>query len=293
MTVYPVHEITALQKPPEGWVWSPETRARRESMGKGSSVDPGTPYAPRYVERVQDRRDTGDAPVALPTLRLGADRLPTCCPFCASAFVESAPPLGQERRGMLTCVTCGRQLAWLAPAVTTRSLVTQAAAVSQERPAPPAPAITGRFTRLDGCGRLCTVQAGHDAATHERAGYDRALAEIAAARSGTTTTGLLGIDFDTRSVTVDGVAVALTETEQNVLWHLAQNIGRTCGNAEITRAVWGFETAELWSVGSHRWHALRVQLLRLRRKLGPAGRLIENRPGVGYLLASEPAVGVS
>jgi two-component system KDP operon response regulator KdpE len=71
-----------------------------------------------------------------------------------------------------------------------------------------------------------------------------------------------------------GRAVALSPKEYDLLAELALNLGRTVPHAELLRAVWGSERADI--------QYLRVYVGQLRGKLG-AGRLA-SAPGVGYRL---------
>ena len=102
----------------------------------------------------------------------------------------------------------------------------------------------------------------------------------------TMTTGELTIDFAQHLVTLAGKEVALTPTEYRLLAYLAQNVGRIVTQDLLLEHVWGLEY-----LGEG--HMLQVNINRLRRKLedDPARpRYVLTRMGVGYLLASLPAI---
>jgi two-component system KDP operon response regulator KdpE len=89
--------------------------------------------------------------------------------------------------------------------------------------------------------------------------------------------GDLDIDMGLRRVSRAGVAVALSPKEYDLLCELALNLDRTVSHADLLRAVWGSERADI--------QYLRVYMGQLRHKLG-AARLI-SVPGVGYRLAAD------
>ncbi len=87
------------------------------------------------------------------------------------------------------------------------------------------------------------------------------------------------IDFDRRTVTVDGKAVVLSPKEWQLLDHFAANPGRTLLHEDLLESAWGREARE--DVQS-----LRVWINRLRQKLerNPSQpRLIRTVQGVGYI----------
>lgn len=92
-------------------------------------------------------------------------------------------------------------------------------------------------------------------------------------------TGDLVIDFGLRKVTKAGVALKLSPKAFDLLCELAVNLDRPVPHAELLRAVWGSERADI--------QYLRVYVGQLRQKLGDSGGqpLIVNAPGVGYRLA--------
>ena len=98
--------------------------------------------------------------------------------------------------------------------------------------------------------------------------------------------GELAIDYTRRQVTLEGQAVALTDTEYRLLCELAVNAGQTLSRERLMSRVWSTrETADSKIV--------RAYVKRLRRKLGETAdnpRYIFNEPRVGYRLgpAEEP-----
>lgn len=116
-------------------------------------------------------------------------------------------------------------------------------------------------------------------------GVDELLARLRAAlRHGvqargaapSVTAGDLVIDMGRREVTRGGEAVALSPKEYDLLCELALQPGRPVRHADLLRAVWGSETADI--------QYLRVYVGQLRHKLGAAA--IFSVPGVGYRLAA-------
>lgn len=85
----------------------------------------------------------------------------------------------------------------------------------------------------------------------------------------------LSIHPGRNEVLVDGVAVELTFTEFRVLQFLASRPGWVFTRYQIVNAVRGDD----YSVTER---AVDVQIVGLRKKLGPSGKLIETVRGVGY-----------
>lgn len=86
------------------------------------------------------------------------------------------------------------------------------------------------------------------------------------------------IEYDTRTVTVSGQSVHLTQTEYNILALLAAHAGKLLTYAAMNEAVWGASDPS----GNKK---LQVNMANLRRKLGikPGdNRYIVNELGVGY-----------
>ena len=92
--------------------------------------------------------------------------------------------------------------------------------------------------------------------------------------------GELAIDYTRRRVTLEGQAVALTDTEYRLLCELAVNAGQTLSRERLMSRVWS--TRE-----SDNSKSVRAYVKRLRRKLGETAdnpRYIFNEPRVGYRL---------
>ena len=83
-----------------------------------------------------------------------------------------------------------------------------------------------------------------------------------------------------RSATLDGAALDLTRTEFELLHFLMRYPGRAFSRAYLLDAVWG----EHYVTGDR---SVDNAILRLRRKLGDMGELIETVWGIGYRLVLE------
>jgi DNA-binding response OmpR family regulator len=88
----------------------------------------------------------------------------------------------------------------------------------------------------------------------------------------------VSIDPNRFEVTVCGRKVDLTTTEFKILAILAERPGWVFSRDEILSRLWGDEKAVLD-------RTVDVHVTNLRKKLGKAGRLIENVRGVGYKLS--------
>ena len=89
----------------------------------------------------------------------------------------------------------------------------------------------------------------------------------------------LVIDFARHRVTLRNQEVNMTATEYRLLSYLARNAGRVLTPDQIVEKVWGEEY-----IGEY--HLLRVNIARLRRKLGDdpkEPRFITTRIGIGYM----------
>lgn len=71
----------------------------------------------------------------------------------------------------------------------------------------------------------------------------------------------------------------LSATEQALFSALFEHTGFVCTRAELTRRVWGDQAVHSRTLDNH--------VMRLREKLGTAGRLVESVRGVGYRLSRE------
>jgi hypothetical protein len=101
---------------------------------------------------------------------------------------------------------------------------------------------------------------------------------------GPVVTGPLVVDFDECRARLAGRPVALTATETRIMVVLARRLGRLCSHRLLLERVWGPEYADAP-------HLLRVNISRIRVKLGPSHHLIESRPGLGFALRALPPCG--
>lgn len=85
------------------------------------------------------------------------------------------------------------------------------------------------------------------------------------------------LDFGSRTVTVDGLAVTLTFKEFELLSVLMANKGNAVGRETLLNKIWGYHFE-----GESR--TLDVHIGSLRHKLGEKGKLIETIRNVGYRL---------
>jgi two-component system phosphate regulon response regulator PhoB/two-component system alkaline phosphatase synthesis response regulator PhoP len=85
------------------------------------------------------------------------------------------------------------------------------------------------------------------------------------------------MDMNRYEVTVNGRKVDVTTTEFKLLGILAERRGWVFSRDEILSRLWGDEKAVLD-------RTVDVHIVNLRKKLGKAGRLIDNVRGVGYKL---------
>lgn len=235
-----------------------------------------------------------DKRTELPVLHPGTDRLPTRCDRCGGRLLSPEPPLGRDRYGLLSCTSCGTGLAYLA--ALPRTIPSQRTAL----PPPttrlidmPSPHASTRLAddswRLPGCTKDC-LRNQHAPQAHEAYGRRLALEELATREtqpSGLVVTGALTIDLDSQQVSVDGSDAALSPTERKIVLYLAGRIGETCSHFDIMAHAWNAHAAEMSQRkdrSGNRSHLLRINITRVRQRLGSAGRLIETVDGVGYVL---------
>jgi len=93
-------------------------------------------------------------------------------------------------------------------------------------------------------------------------------------------TGALKIDMAARAVSVGGVSLDLTPTEEAVLHVLARHAGKWVPHRRFIRVIWG-------STAGDKVHDLQVHIARLRRKLEDHGgsNLIRGEGPMGYRLS--------
>lgn len=110
-------------------------------------------------------------------------------------------------------------------------------------------------------------------------------------------TGPLEIDLRACLAAVRGEIVALTRREWQILEALALEIGALVPYEQILTRVWGRGQMQAMYRRSgdvfepRASHPLRVNLARLRPKLGPAAKLIETVPQMGLRLKNVPPTG--
>jgi two-component system, OmpR family, KDP operon response regulator KdpE len=96
--------------------------------------------------------------------------------------------------------------------------------------------------------------------------------------------GPLAIDFETRSVTLEGDQLKLSPKEYDLLLALARNAGRVVTHKRLLAAGWGSDSADT--------QYLRVYMGLLRQKIeeDPSDpKLLLTEPGVGYRIAPSEA----
>ena len=84
----------------------------------------------------------------------------------------------------------------------------------------------------------------------------------------------LQVNFERKTVTVDGIPVNLTRTEFGLLCELLSAYGQIRSRQQLIDTVWSGTIVTDRTVDVH--------IARLRRKLGPYADNITNRPGFGY-----------
>ncbi len=83
---------------------------------------------------------------------------------------------------------------------------------------------------------------------------------------------------------MDGIEIYLTETEFNLLAELARRRNQVLPHEQLIAAVWNSEpSGELDNLRSY------IHILRRKLESNPARpRRILSRPGIGYMLVSNP-----
>jgi len=120
----------------------------------------------------------------------------------------------------------------------------------------------------------------HDAAAHEEYGW--ATAGILGHRADVVVTGPLAIDIRRMETTLDGAPLALTPAELRLLVVLARRVGAFVPWEPLIADGLGWGAAQE-DAGNAR-HALRVNMARLRLRLGDAAGLVVTVCGLGYRL---------
>lgn len=85
----------------------------------------------------------------------------------------------------------------------------------------------------------------------------------------------ISIDYAGRAVTIKGKPLNITNTEFNLLWHLATNRGRVISRDDLVSAGRGDDAMVID-------RTIDVHIASLRKKMGKSGNLIETVRGVGY-----------
>jgi len=101
-------------------------------------------------------------------------------------------------------------------------------------------------------------------------------------RSSRLCAGDVCLDLQTRQVWRDGVPVELTATEFRLLEYLLVHPGMVLTRSQVEERVWTND----FDINSN---VVDVYIRRLRRKLDPAGRIIETIRGMGYRLRAQTA----
>ena len=131
--------------------------------------------------------------------------------------------------------------------------------------------------------KVAALDLGADDYTQKPFGIDELMARLRAGlRHGVqlrssaplVTTGDLEIDLGLRRVTRGGLAIDLSPKAYDLLVELSLNLGHAVTHAELLRAVWGSDRADI--------QYLRVYVAQLRQKLG--SDILPSTPGVGYRL---------
>lgn len=141
--------------------------------------------------------------------------------------------------------------------------------------------------RLPECDETCSPR-NHNPRAHYRRGYEDGLADAAREHehAAVVVSGSLEVWIGRAEVAVDGRPVPLTPTEWRVLRVLALKPGQLVESEILVREVWG---GDYWhSCRPAALHALRLNVLRLRNRLGPAAGLLVTMPGLGVRLEVVP-----
>lgn len=130
----------------------------------------------------------------------------------------------------------------------------------------------------------------HDPGNHEAYGLNVLALGSPTRLNGVVRTGALEIDGTTISTRLDGRPLHLTPVEFGMLSLLAAHVGTVVSKNNLLRSVWGptFVVEHGFPSTSHsdgsNAHLLRVNMSRLRGKLGLHRDLIVTSPTYGYLL---------
>lgn len=90
----------------------------------------------------------------------------------------------------------------------------------------------------------------------------------------------LKADYNSRTVTVDGIDAQLTRTEFDLLWLLINHRGQVYNRQQLIELVWpdGVVVSD---------RTVDVNITRLRKKIDPYGRCVATRQGYGYYFTAD------
>jgi hypothetical protein len=141
---------------------------------------------------------------------------------------------------------------------------------------------------LPECDEACSPRR-HDPHRHYQQGYQAGLAAAEARErehGAIVVSGVLEVRVGRAEVAVEGRPVSVTPTEWRILRMLALDPGRLVESEALVGEVWG---DDYWrSCRPAALHALRLNVLRLRNRLGPAAGLVVTLPGLGVRLEVVP-----
>lgn len=229
----------------------------------------------------------------LPLVRSGVDPMPTSCSHCSSSLLSVHEPTGADRFGLVSCVTCGREVCRFTARPRRGAPASGAAVGARSLSAPPGETGAGapRPSRPTRCSLACHGPC-HDAATHEDYGRRELLDDIVARPwaygirgAERVEVGRLVVDLASVCATLDGEPIYFAMNEWLLLACLARRAGQVVEHLDLIEAVWGTPARRLaleQRVTS--MHQLTVQITRTRRRLGAARSLLVTVPGLGYVL---------
>lgn len=157
---------------------------------------------------------------------------------------------------------------------------------------------------LPGCGAACRETRAmhpvfarpftlvtHDPEAHEEYGRAAGRMLVSVTELGAVTTGGITVDHDRAIVLVDGDDIHCTPVEMKIMVLLSSQVNRTYSRAEILYATWGntyVSGSGPSMVSTTRGRQIiRVNVARLRDRLGAQRRLLVTQRGTGYRLLSE------
>jgi DNA-binding response OmpR family regulator len=158
--------------------------------------------------------------------------------------------------------------------------------------------------RLPGCSHSCQRRryfnedtgglywaTDHDPATHEQYGAAWALHRDSHL---VFRTGPFEFDGRRNRGAVHGQPVSFTPRESEILIFLGRNLGQVVPYRDIMAEVFQDPNCRFHARGKYEgqsagWHLINVNITRIRKKLGPAARLLVTRKPIGLeLIAEEP-----